>query len=210
MKSVQQRVHVGHTHDGLENTKTTAISQRLAIKNAFQHVSPQKTIQLSIKLSCSHCELCNSSAESSHRSSYQHQNRSSHHKHHLHPHIIFFITVQRSSSSSQYINIIFITVHKQHRSRYYLTIIYIKSRSDLPQSAPMLIFLAGSRGWRCLAEHQMSHLRLGCVSTTCPRTRECRGASAEASGALSGCLFPPTIAETQKERGESRPDLICK
>lgn len=199
MKSVQQRVHVGHTHDGLENTKTTAISQRLAIKNAFQHVSPQKTTQLSIKLSCSHCEreLCNSSAESSHRSSYQHQNRSSHHKHHLHPHIIF-ITVQRSSSSSQYINIIFITVHKQHRSRYYLTIIYIKSCSDLHQSARILIFLAGSRGWRCLAEHQMSHLRLGCVSTTCPRTRECRGASAEASGAFSGCLFPPTIAENRK------------
>lgn len=61
-----------------------------------------------------------------------------------------------------------------------------------------------------LAEHQMSHLRLGCVSTTCLRTRECRGASAEASGASSGCLFPPTIAETEKERGESRPDLICK
>jgi len=55
VKSVQQRVHVGHTHDGLENTKTTAISQRLAFNNAFQHVSPQKTIQLVIKLICSHC-----------------------------------------------------------------------------------------------------------------------------------------------------------
>lgn len=45
VKSVEQRVHVGHTHDGLENTKTTAISQPSAFKPALHHASPQKSTQ---------------------------------------------------------------------------------------------------------------------------------------------------------------------
>lgn len=81
VKSVEQRVHVGHTHDGLENTKTTAISQRPAFKTAFQHACPQKSIQWSVKFGCGQCE----SYVIPSRSSYQHQNRSRHHKHHV-PH----------------------------------------------------------------------------------------------------------------------------
>lgn len=89
VKSVQKRVHVGHAHDGLENTKTTAISQRSAFKIVFQHVRPQKQKQNNelIKFSCSHYVIP------------QQQ-----------------VPLTRTRTAPVTINIIFITVHRQTSS----------------------------------------------------------------------------------------------
>lgn len=158
MKSVQKRVHVGHKHDGLENTKTTAISQRLVFNIVFQHERPQKNKKRVIKFSRS------SSAGSSHISSYQNQNRSSHQQHHFHhsPRIInIFLTVHGSSSSSQStdrkhrvhhhspqtINVILITIHESF-SIIFLTGTALMevnviglSASDVSPAARVLFFI---------------------------------------------------------------------